>query len=65
MAELSIALVDWLLRQMKMSFEVDTQLILDVKFEDLRSEDIDSLAEQYCFWRSFLILSIIHNISLN
>ena len=50
MAELSITLVDWFLRQVKMSFEIDTQLVLDVKLEDLWSEDIDSFAEQDCFW---------------
>ena len=50
MAELSITLVDWFLRQVKMSFEIDTQLILDVKLKDLWSEDIDSFAEQDCFW---------------
>ena len=65
MAELSITLVDWFLRQVKMSFEIDTQLVLDVKLEDLWSEDIDSFAEQDCFWRPFLILNVIHDISLN
>ena len=50
---------------MEVPLEVDAQLILSVKLEDLRGEDINCLIEQDSLRRALLVSSVVHDISLN
>ena len=65
MAELASAFVDWLLRKVKMPFQVDVALITEVELQNFGSEDVDCLLEHRSFNGALLDFSVIHDVTFD